>query len=70
MTRISYDAQGREIEAPVRVENARVRVEEAKKRAECASKGVKNCRWDSPSQALGLLWAKRRSGNESHNHRS
>jgi len=49
MTRISYDAQGREIQAPVRVENARVRendaqvrVEEAKKRAGCASKGVKN----------------------------
>ena len=35
MTRISYDAQGREIQAPVRVE-------EAQKRAGCASKGVKN----------------------------
>lgn len=49
MTKISYDAQGREIQAPVRVENAQVRaknaqvrVEEAKKRAGCASKGVKN----------------------------
>lgn len=35
MTKISYDAQGREIQAPVRVE-------EAQKRAGCASKGVKN----------------------------
>ena len=35
MTKINYDAQGREIQAPVRVE-------EAQKRAGCASKRVKN----------------------------